>query len=506
MLRRTLIAFLCLALLVSPARATWSIVVVNRRTGEVGVAGATCIENVYLIGRLPVALPGIGGGVIQSAGAFQDLVPMAQGLRAGLPPADIMELVKIAEPNPNTLQAAVVALYPGAPVSFTGPGCGVARASRAGEVGDLAYAVQGNVLTGIPVVTSAENALINTRGDLGQKLMAAMEVARALGGDGRCSCIAGPRANSCGCPPPSFRKSAHGSFVLVARMGDVQPPCAVGNDCQDASYYLSLVVRGDRNDPDPVLELQTAYDGWRAGRAGRPDGLRSTISPVAALPADGVTERVVTVQLVDVDGVPLTHGGADVRVLSVDGAQLNTLPGPVTDLGDGRYRFTLTATRRSGTERLVVPAKDDLVSATLYPYLKVESQHPERLHAGFEELSAGAGGELPFVLSVPELPGGAYLVLASASGSVPATPAGRGLWLPLARDSWFELSKRLAGQASFLPGTRGVLDATGRAEASMLAPPGALVPLIGRKLTWAAVVTARAGALTTAAVDVEVVP
>lgn len=74
------------------------------------------------------------------------------------------------------------------------------------------------------------------------------------------------------------------------------------------------------------------------------------------------------------------------------------------------------------------------------------------------------------------------------------------------RDPWFALSAELAGHPTFLPGTRGRLDAGGRAEAALVAPPGALAPLIGRRLSWAAVVVSGARAATTEAVGFEVGP
>ena len=505
MLRRTLLAVLCVSVLVSPASATWSIVVVNRRTGEVGVASATCVENIYLIGRLPVALPGLGGGVIQASGAFQDLVPMAQGLRARLSPADILALVQAAEPVVGELQTGIVALYPGAPVTYSGRGTQTASGGVVGEVGDLAYSIQGNVLTGLGVVGMARDALLATNGDLGQRLMAAMEAARAMGGDGRCSCNRGPRPTSCGSPPPSFRKSAHGAFVLVARIGDAQPPCLTGADCQLASFHLSLNVRGRSPDPDPVLTMQSLYDAWRLERAGRPDGIRSTISAVAALPADGLTKRVVVVQLVDLEGVPLTQGGATVRVASASGARLNTSVSPVADLGDGRYRFSLSASLRAGTDTFAITAEDGRVRATLYPYLEVRSEPPTALHVGIDRLSASAGGTAPFVLALPGFEGARYLVLGSASGSTPPTWI-RGVWLPLVRDPWFTLTRQFAGDARYLPGTRGVLDRMGRAEAALVAPPGVLVSLIGRRLSWAALAVSGARAVATEAVSFEIVP
>jgi hypothetical protein len=243
MLRRALLAFVLASTLVLPANATWSIVVVNRRTGEVAIGSATCIARINLVLGLPTVVPGVGGGVVQASGSSADLVPMTQGLRAGLAPADILDLVIAAEPSPRVLQTAIVALYPGAPVTHTGSGVGRAKAGVAGEVGDLAYAIQGNVITGAAVVQAAEAALLAKDGDLGQKLLAAMEAARDMGGDGRCSCDFGD-ADGCGAPPPSFEKSAHVGFMLVARIGDEAPPCLTGADCGEAPRpYMRLNIR-----------------------------------------------------------------------------------------------------------------------------------------------------------------------------------------------------------------------------------------------------------------------
>jgi hypothetical protein len=364
------------------------------------------------------------------------------------------------------------------------------------------------VLTGTEVVRAAESALLDTQGDLSQKLLAAMQAARKLGGDGRCSCDLGD-PTGCGVPPAQFEKSAHVGFLLVTRVGDEVPPCRVGRDCAEGFIHLRLNVRGadaDENDPDPVDQLSMRYVNWRANRVGHPDGVLSKVDAVAALPADGLTKRSVTVQLVDLEGNPLTHGGTKVQVASAGNARLNTILGGVADLGDGRYRFSITSTRNVGTDRLVITAEDNLVRATLYPFLEVRSEPPAALHVGVDRLSASSGGEAPFVLDQPEFADGVYLLLASASGTSPATPMGRAGWLPLARDSVFDLSSRLAGVPEFLPGTRGVLDARGRTEAAFVAPPGALAALIGRRLSWAAVIASGSKATTTEAVGFEIVP
>ena len=51
--------------------------------------------------------------------------------------------------------------------------------------------------------------------------MAAMQAARSMGGDGRCSCSP-TLPTSCGSPPPSFTKSAHIAYMMVARAGDTE--------------------------------------------------------------------------------------------------------------------------------------------------------------------------------------------------------------------------------------------------------------------------------------------
>jgi hypothetical protein len=508
MLRRSLLGFLILSLLVQPAGATWSIVVVDRRTGEVAVGAATCIARINLATGLATLVPGVGAGVVQASGSSADLVPMTQGLRRRLLPADILELVQDAEPTPRVLQTGIVSFYPGAPVTFTGRAVGRAKAGVVGEVGDLAYAIQGNVLSGEVVVRAAESALLGTPGDLSQKLLAAMQAARDMGGDGRCSCDFSDPIG-CGAPPDDFDKSAHVGFLLVTRVGDDVPPCRNGSDCADGDFYLRLNVRGadaNENDPDPVDQLTQRYASWRNMRRGRPDGILSEVDAVDSLPADGRAQRNVTVQLVDLDGVPLTRGGAKVRVAQFGRARLNTSIGPVLDLGDGRYRFSIRALETVGSDRYVITAEDGLLEATLFPFFEVRTEPPAALHVGVDELSAAKGGVAPFVLDQPAFAGGAYLLLASASGTSPGIPLGRIGWLPLVRDPLFDLSLRRAGDPAIFARTRGALDTSGRAEAEFVAPPGALAALIGRRLSWAAVLVNGARGATTAAVGFEVGP
>ena len=58
---RFVFLLLVLLTLVPGASATWSIVAVNKRTGEVCIASATCIPRVDLTEWTPVILVGRGG-------------------------------------------------------------------------------------------------------------------------------------------------------------------------------------------------------------------------------------------------------------------------------------------------------------------------------------------------------------------------------------------------------------------------------------------------------------
>lgn len=496
-LRRLLLALLALGTLVPAAGATWSIVVVNRRTGEVCISSATCLPRLDLTEMTPVLLVGIGGGVTQSVlDDGSNKVRIFDGFLAGDDPLTILARIRAADAGIETRQFGIVD-FAHDPLSFTGHQCGQARKSVAGVVGDLAYAIQGNVLSDKVVVDEAERVLRETSGDVGQRVLAAMVRARELGGDGRCSCGIGSLGD-CGVPT-DFEKSAHIGFLIVARIGDADEGCAVGQSCVGAHYYLRLNIKGangEHGDPDPVDQLVQRYAEWRAARAARPDGILSRVSAVDSLPADGVTERTVRVQLVDLDGHALEHGGASVSVASVDGGPTLATLGPVVDHGDGSYSFTLHAGAVSGLDRLVVRAADDLVAATLYPYLELRSDAPQVLHAGYDELSATAPASVPLVVSAPERPAAKYWLFARLSGAksrrVPFDP--------------YLLRFLVPAATPFFPAAPGFLDEHGRAEPSYGVPPAALLPLVGLRLEWTARVFGPGAPLDSNAVSFAIVP
>ncbi len=484
--RRLLTSAVAAFLLFSPAHATWSIVVVNTQTGEVCVATATCLTGTDIQNAVPVLKVGVGAAAAQSFVSQNAKVKIFDGFCNGTTPTEILAVIQSMDGFYQGRQFGIVDMVnPSA--GHTGSSAGIAKGDIQGTFGDYKYSIQGNVLTGTQVLTAAENALINAPGDMGQKVMEAMEAARALGGDGRCSCSVGA-PTSCGVPPPGFTKSAHVGSVQLARVGDVDSACASGPDCAAGLYYLDLNVIGFFADPDPVFTLQTMYDAWRAGLLGHPDHILSTVTAGAdSLPADGVTTTDVTVQLVDVDGVPLTSGGATLSIGPVDGTPSLVTVGPVTDNGDGSYTFALTAGVTTGTASLAIVADDGTVAATLFPYLEVELAPAASFHCGFDAISAADGASVPFTVDLGAgASGETYVVLASGNGTVPGVLLPGGAVLPLNPDVFTSFTFLNPGPP-LLPGSLGTLDGQGRATASFDPGPGALATAVGLHLDWAAV-------------------
>lgn len=507
---RFLAALVLCAVLAVPARATWSIVVVDAATGEVCVASATCLTNFDLQRMLPVLVPGIGAGASQSAidadGARRKI--MWKQLQQGLTPAEILVNLT-ALPGHQTRQYGLVAAGQ-TPITFTGSGAGKAKVGVTGVVGELSYAIQGNVLVGKSIVLAAEQTLLNSPGDLSQRVMAAMEVVRSLGGDGRCSCDP-QQPTSCGVPPASFTHSSYTAFIALARFGDPKGVCNMGKGCANGNYYLSINAIGNPNLVDPVTTLGNRYLTWRAQLAGRPDALLSRVDAGAdSLPADGLARTQVSVQLVDVEGVPLSTGGALLKLVNQSGLPDATTPGPIVDHGDGYYSFELQAGNTPGQDQWRILVDDQAGRIVrLFPELSLRVDALGGLHVGRDQVSASAGDWVPLTVNPAGASAGAqagdtYLILGSASGTQPGMPF-RGTTLPLNRDAFLRFTWNEAGSAE-LPRSHGQLDASARAAAAFVPAPGQLLPWVGARIDWSVVVHGESGTTASAPVGFDILP
>ena len=226
-MRRTLCALALLAGIAPSAHATWSILLINTRTGEVALGSATCLTNFDLQVGTPVLIPGVGAATAQSfvdQGGF-NRVFIRDRLLEGVEPGDIIDLLEDFDAGHQTRQYGILDTQ-GGRATFTGDRAGAWAGGLTGQIGEVVYAVQGNVLTGEPVVTETVSTIITSLDaglDLPETLMLAMDEARAFGGDGRCSCENND-PDGCGSPPDGWDqdtgKSAHIAYMLIARTGD----------------------------------------------------------------------------------------------------------------------------------------------------------------------------------------------------------------------------------------------------------------------------------------------
>src|SRR5690606_34881004 len=157
-----------LLLLALPASATWSILIINLATGEIAVGIATCLTGFDLRPNTVVVVPGFGVAAAQS---FVGPLSLRELIRTqilnGTSANQILTLLANADTGHQSRQYGIASLI-GGTATFTGTGAGAWAGGLTGQTGSLLYTVQGNVLTGQPVITAAEQAILTTPGDLAE--------------------------------------------------------------------------------------------------------------------------------------------------------------------------------------------------------------------------------------------------------------------------------------------------------------------------------------------------
>jgi len=258
-------------LLASPsAFATWSVIAVDRSTGEVVIASATCVSQARLrnfpAGGLmdvqAIVVPGKGVAAAQAGvdrtRANQTLI--YEELQKGTEPARIIEMLA-ADERFQSRQFAVIDLQ-GRGAAHSGLDNGEVSLHAIGGVDGtgIFFSVQGNILTTDRVVRDAVDAMRATEGDLTDRVMAAMEAADAQGGDSRCTCESEPAPDA-----PCDAKTAHVAYILKA-----DPDDSSGESFNDGDYALYISVTDEDITPqenaNPVKTLRMRYDAWRAAQ------------------------------------------------------------------------------------------------------------------------------------------------------------------------------------------------------------------------------------------------
>jgi uncharacterized Ntn-hydrolase superfamily protein len=249
---------------------TWSVAAIDPRTGDVGVASASCVPS--YADALAALVPGKGAAATQASFDLGNRNTVYQAIQEGLTAEQVV--ARVTDPSSDTAidrrQYGVVTLNRGQVhvAGFTAPPrLGMVSPEDgntprwAGVRADAQYGVtvQGNTLASEDVVAKGLDAFrwqdptgFNTLPD---RLMRALEAGSVFGGDVRCNTA-------------DTRQTAAMAFIVAARGSDAPYATdSIGRSDQGTpeAPWLAISVRGERGGDNPLLELRLRYDRWRRG-------------------------------------------------------------------------------------------------------------------------------------------------------------------------------------------------------------------------------------------------
>jgi uncharacterized Ntn-hydrolase superfamily protein len=244
----------------APAQDTFSIAAVDSLTGEVGSAGASCLDNIVFPNSggaiiISTVLPGRGVIHTQAQWSAGNQFVARNKMLEGLSPTEIVAWMQThdANFNPSIRQYGIADFSPtGSPraAGFTGANCLDWKGHKTGPN----YAIQGNILLGPAILDSIEARFLAATGSLADRLMAALQGANVVGADTRCA---------------DNGTSSLSAFLRVAK------PTDAAN-----SLYLSLNVPSLPAGQEPIDSLQSLYNQWKATiPTAEPTAMQVRISP-----------------------------------------------------------------------------------------------------------------------------------------------------------------------------------------------------------------------------------
>jgi len=173
------------------AQDTFSIVAVDSTTGEVGAAGASCVDlnNIGDIADHFLAELFPGSGAIATQAWYQpgNQAIARQRMMMGEHPDTIIQYLvgNDVQGQPGLRQYGIAAIR-----SETYPSAGYTGAQTddyKGHITGPGYSIQGNILLGPEVLESMEAHFLEESGSLQCRLMAALQGANMVGADSRCA-------------------------------------------------------------------------------------------------------------------------------------------------------------------------------------------------------------------------------------------------------------------------------------------------------------------------------
>lgn len=218
---------------------TFSIVAVDSITGEVGSAGASCVDLFNWPGYpddfLGELFPGVGAINTQAYYNETNQANARNRMNLGDTPSEIIAWLidNDVSSQPQLRQYGIVALVNGSPESDAHTG--TQTDDYKNHILGPNYSMQGNILLGQMVLDSMESRFLNAEGDLSCKLMAALQGAKMVGADSRCA--------------------DNGTSSLFAFVKVAQP-----NDEFGSPSFLLSVRTHDNAGIEPIDSLQILFD------------------------------------------------------------------------------------------------------------------------------------------------------------------------------------------------------------------------------------------------------
>ena len=233
------ILFIITGIINGISQDTFSIVAMDPITGEVGSAGASCVDldanNLPTDDFLGELFPGLGAINSQAYYIPANQANARARMNEGYTPSEIIEWLinNDVQNQPQFRQYGIVGKV-GENIE-TAAYTGIATDDYKNDITGPNYSIQGNILLGEEVLNGMEAGFLNTEGDLACKLMGALQGANIIGADFRCT--------------------NNGTSSLFAFVKVAQPSDTFG----DPSFLLS-VRTGSTDQIEPITELQILFD------------------------------------------------------------------------------------------------------------------------------------------------------------------------------------------------------------------------------------------------------
>jgi len=227
------------SLLTVNGQDTFSIVAMDPVTNEVGSAGASCVDldafGIPTDDFLGELFPGVGAINTQAWYLVANQENARDRMNLGDTPSEIIDWLinNDISSQPELRQYGIVSLVDES--IETAAHTGASTDDYKNHITGANYSIQGNILLGQEVLDDMETEFNNAQGDLACKLMAALQGAKRVGADSRCT--------------------GNGTSALFAFVKVAQPSDVFGSP----SFFVS-VRTGSSDGVEPIDELQTLFD------------------------------------------------------------------------------------------------------------------------------------------------------------------------------------------------------------------------------------------------------